>query len=342
MSYVEIRGLSKRFDDASVFEKIDFEVERGEMCVLVGPSGCGKTTLLRAIAGLVDPDEGRIAIDGREITALPPKARGIGMVMQQYALFPNMNVEQNLSFGLEQQKVPAAEIRRRVAAMVALVGLEARAKARPHALSGGQKQRVALARALVLEPKLLLLDEPMSALDAQIRKRLRDELKRLQREIGFTAIMVTHDQEEALVLGDRIAVMQAGRLSQVGSPHKVYGAPASAEVASFIGDFNILVPAAIERVFHHRPERSWAIHPGAFEVVGFRHLNGSVSLAPERGFEADATVAGMQMLGPVIRYHLQADTIALKMDVLNKPSHGPLAPGSPLRIRLAAADVREI
>ncbi|HVZ02128.1 MAG TPA: ABC transporter ATP-binding protein [Dongiaceae bacterium] len=341
MGYIEIRGLAKRYDETPVFESIDLDVERDEMCVLVGPSGCGKTTLLRAIAGLVDPDDGRIAIDGRDITRLPPKARGIGMVMQQYALFPNMTVEQNLAFGLEQQKLPAPEIRRRVAAMIELVGLQARARARPNALSGGQKQRVALARALVLEPKLLLLDEPMSALDAQIRKRLRDELKRLQREIGFTAIMVTHDQEEALVVGDRIAVMQSGRLSQIGSPHNVYGAPASQEVASFIGDFNILAPAAVERLFRHRPGRSWAIHPGAFEIAAHRHLNGGAVLSSDC-FEADATVAGMQMLGPVIRYHLQAESIALKMDVLNRPSHGPIAPGSPLRIRLSAADVREI
>jgi putative spermidine/putrescine transport system ATP-binding protein len=339
MSYVQINNLSKRFGEARVFDAIDFAVEQGEICVLVGPSGCGKTTLLRAIAGLVEPDRGTIAIAGRDVTGLRPKDRGIGMVMQHYALFPNMSVEQNLSFGLEQQKLSPAEIRRRVATMIELVGLKDRAKARPQALSGGQKQRVALARALVLEPKLLLLDEPMSALDAQIRKRLRDELKRLQREIGFTAILVTHDQEEALVVGERIAVMQGGRLSQVGSPHAVYGTPASPEVAAFIGDFNILAPGAIEQVFRHRAARGWAIHPGAIEVAS-GETGGEASAA--EGFEAEVRVSHMQMLGPVIRYHLDASSVPLKMDVLNRPSHGPLAPGSVLRIRLSAADVREM
>jgi putative spermidine/putrescine transport system ATP-binding protein len=337
VSFVEIRGLTKRFGNTGVFEDIDLDIERGEMCVLVGPSGCGKTTLLRTIAGLAAPDAGMLAINGRDVTALPPKARGIGMVMQHYALFPNMTVEQNLAFGLQQQGRPRDEVRRRVAAMIELMDLGARARARPAALSGGQKQRVALARALVLAPDLLLLDEPMSALDAQIRKRLRDELKRLQREVGFTAVLVTHDQEEALEVGDRIAVMQRGRLAQVGGPHEVYGRPASEAVAAFIGDFNILPPASIERVFRHRPRSSWAIHPEALEILG--------AGAPASGaqcFEAEATVTGVKMLGAIVRYTVESGAVPLKLDQLNRPSARPLAVGSLVRLRLAAADVREL
>lgn len=180
MSYVEIRSLSKSFDVTPVFTDIDLDVAQGQICVLVGPSGCGKTTLLRAIAGLATPDGGSICIDGRDVTGVEAKNRGVGMVFQHYALFPNMTVEQNLAFGLQQKKMSAGEISQKVSAMIGLMGLESRAGARPAALSGGQRQRVALARALVLEPKLLLLDEPLSALDAQIRKRLRDELKKLQ------------------------------------------------------------------------------------------------------------------------------------------------------------------
>ena len=253
MSYVEIRKLTKRFDGTMVFEDIDLDVEQGRICVLVGPSGCGKTTLLRAVAGLTRPDSGHIMIDGRDVTHVEAKHRGVGMVFQHYALFPNMTVEQNLAFGLEQKKLARPEIAKKVAAVIELMGLGPRAKAKPAALSGGQKQRVALARALVLEPKLLLLDEPLSALDAQIRKRLRDELKRLQQDVGFTAIFVTHDQEEAMMLGDQVAIMQQGRFAQIGAPAEIYNRPASLAVANFIGDFNILEPKAVERLFALAP-----------------------------------------------------------------------------------------
>ena len=261
MSFVSLRGLEKRFGSTIVFSGIDLDIERGEMCVLVGPSGCGKTTLLRAVAGLTSQDRGSISIAGRDVSNTAAQHRGVGMVFQNYALFPNMNVEQNLSFGLEHQRLPAAEVKSRVAAMVELMGLGPRSKARPSALSGGQRQRVALARALVMRPQLLLLDEPMSALDAKMRKRLREELKRLQAEIAFTAIFVTHDQEEALVLGDRIAVMHEGRFSQVGTASDIYNRPASRAVAEFIGEFNVLSPHEIDDVFQRTSKSTWAIHP---------------------------------------------------------------------------------
>jgi putative spermidine/putrescine transport system ATP-binding protein len=335
MSYVRIRSLSKRFDATPVFDGIDLDIEKGEICVLVGPSGCGKTTLLRAIAGLAAPDAGTISIDGRDVTALTARARGIGMVFQHYALFPNMTVEQNLAFGLEQQRCAAEEVRRRVAAMIELMDLGQRAKARPSALSGGQKQRVALARALVLEPKLLLLDEPMSALDAQIRKRLREELKRLQREIGFTAVFVTHDQEEALVLGDRIAVMQAGRFAQVGTPLEIYNNPTSRQVASFIGDFNVLEPENVARIFGLTPATAWAIHPEAIEFDTEEPLHAADP-------SASAEIRERQILGPVVRYILSVGDQTLKMDVLNRPDAAHMQPGSTARVRVAQANVRAL
>lgn len=335
MSYVHIRNLGKRFETTPVFEGIDLDINQGEMCVLVGPSGCGKTTLLRAIAGLVTPDNGSIAIDGADVTGLSARERGIGMVFQHYALFPNMTVEQNLAFGLEQARLNPAEIRRKVASMIELMGLGERAKARPAALSGGQKQRVALARALVLEPKLLLLDEPMSALDAQIRKRLREELKRLQRDVGFTAVFVTHDQEEALVLGDKIAVMQAGRFAQVGTPADIYNHPANRQVAAFIGDFNVLEQDDINTIFGHQSSSAWAIHPESIEFADGKQDS------PEH-FAATAMIHDRQVLGSVVRYFVSVGPNHLKMDVLNKPSVGHAEPGSTVRIRIASADVREL
>jgi putative spermidine/putrescine transport system ATP-binding protein len=253
MSYLEIRNVSLAYGATPVLRDISLDIDEGEMHVLLGPSGCGKTTLLRSIAGLSQAQGGSISLQGRRIDGLHPKDRGVAMVFQNYALFPNMTVTENLAFGLEQKGLPKAEIAAKVESALGMVALTDRAAARPHQLSGGQKQRVALARALVLEPKVLLLDEPLSALDAQIRKRLRDELRRIQREIGLTAILVTHDQEEAIALGTRIAVMDAGRLSQVGTPEEVYYRPANLFVARFMGDMNILDPASVRALSGSRP-----------------------------------------------------------------------------------------
>jgi putative spermidine/putrescine transport system ATP-binding protein len=335
VSYVTIRQLTKRFDSAPVFSDIDLDIDRGEMCVLVGPSGCGKTTLLRAIAGLTKPNSGTITIDGIDITGRSARDRDIGMVFQHYALFPNMTVEQNLVFGLEQKGCRPDETRRRVTAMIELMGLGERARARPSALSGGQKQRVALARALVLEPKLLLLDEPMSALDAQIRKRLREELKRLQREVGFTAMFVTHDQEEALVLGDKIAVMQAGHFAQVGTPVEIYNRPASRLVANFIGDFNVLEQNDIRNIFGGQSSSAWAVHPESVEFA-----NGNSDSADH--LSASALIRERQVLGSVVRYLVSIGPNTLKMDVLNRPSAVQVKPGAIVQIRIARADVREL
>ncbi len=331
MSFVEIHDLSKRFGATSVFADISIQIEQGQVCALVGPSGCGKTTLLRVMAGLAQPDTGRITIAGRDVLGLAPHQRGIAMVFQNYALFPNMTVAQNISFALEQQGKRGADLARRVAAMIDLMELGPRANARPAALSGGQKQRVALARALALEPQLLLLDEPLSALDAQIRKRLQVEFKRLQARIGFTAVFVTHDQEEALILGDRIAVMQSGRIIQSGAPHEVYGAPANRAVAGFIGTINILEPETVAKVFGHITKEAWALHP---ETI-------SLSATPDaHKITAQGTITDRLLLGSTVRYSVLVQGAALNVDVLSRPSLPPLAIGTGVFVEVDPADIR--
>ena len=336
MSFVEVRGFAKAYGSTAVFAGVELDVAQGEMCILLGPSGCGKTTLLRAVAGLVRPDAGRLSIAGQDVTALPSQARGIAMTFQNYALFPNMTVRQNLAFGLQQQRLSRAQVAAKVDAALALMELAPRADARPAALSGGQKQRVALARALVLEPRLLLLDEPLSALDAQIRKRLRDELKRLQRETGFTAILVTHDQEEALVLGDQVAVMNAGRIVQSGPARELYDRPATRFVAGFIGDFNVLEPEAVGRVFGQRTGSAWAIHPEAFDVVP------AALGAGQDGLWVDATVTDLRVHGPVLRYLVLAGGTELKVDALNRSSIPVRQRGERVWLRLDRGQVREL
>ena len=333
MTFVSVRGFAKAYGAVEVFRDVDLDVNEGEMCILLGPSGCGKTTLLRAISGLVAPDAGRLSIGGTDVTALPPEARGIAMTFQHYALFPNMTVRQNLAFGLQQQGLKRAQVMAKVDAALDLMELAPRADARPGQLSGGQKQRVALARALVLAPRLLLLDEPLSALDAQIRKRLRDELKRLQRETGFTAILVTHDQEEALVLGDRVAVMNAGQIVQVGTARDVYDRPATRFVAGFIGDFNLLEPAAVLAVFNERSEKAWAIHPEAIDLVPAESAT---------GLNAMARVTDLRIHGPVLRYLVTAHGTELKIDMLNRSSMPDLRRGDPIWLNLDRRQVREV
>ncbi|HEX5763844.1 MAG TPA: ABC transporter ATP-binding protein [Solirubrobacterales bacterium] len=241
---VELERVTKRFDDVVAVDGVDLELGRGEFFTLLGPSGCGKTTTLRMIAGFERPSEGRVRIEGADVADLPPHRRPTNTVFQSYALFPHLNVEDNVAYGLKRKKVPKAEIRERVASELDRVGLAAEARRRPAQLSGGQQQRVALARALVNLPKVLLLDEPLGALDLKLRKGLQVELKRIQREVGITFVYVTHDQEEALTMSDRIAVMNRGRIEQVATPEEVYERPATAFVAGFIGVSN-LMPAVV-------------------------------------------------------------------------------------------------
>ncbi|MGF1446540.1 MAG: ABC transporter ATP-binding protein [Pikeienuella sp.] len=238
--YVAIDGVLKRFGATLAVDRVSVNIHAGEFFSLLGPSGCGKTTLLRMLAGFETPDEGRIVIDGQDLTDTPPHERPVNMMFQSYALFPHMTVEKNIAFGLEMERMPRAMIRSRVAEMLALTRLEELAKRRPDQLSGGQRQRVALARALAKKPKLLLLDEPLGALDRKLREATQFELVRVQEELGMTFVIVTHDQEEAMTVSTRIAVMNAGRIAQIGEPHEVYEAPATRYVAEFVGDVNIL------------------------------------------------------------------------------------------------------
>lgn len=242
--YLRIAGLWKNFGDFTALRDIDLEVAEGEFVCFLGPSGCGKTTLLRAIAGLDLQTRGTVHQAGQDISVLPPSKRDYGIVFQSYALFPNLTIEKNIAFGLENSKRPKAEIAARVAELLDLVGLPDQAKKYPAQLSGGQQQRIALARAIAIDPGLLLLDEPLSALDAKVRVHLRHEIKELQRKLGVTTIMVTHDQEEALSMADRIVVMNHGVIEQVGTPTEVYRYPKSLFVADFIGETNKL-PAKI-------------------------------------------------------------------------------------------------
>ncbi|MBC7801797.1 MAG: ABC transporter ATP-binding protein, partial [Gemmatimonadaceae bacterium] len=276
MAQVEIEGLTVRYGPAIALDRLDLQIGTGEMFVLLGGSGSGKTTLLRALGGFIQPSAGRIVLDGQDITVLPPHRRPVNTTFQSYALFPHMTVADNVGFGLRRQGVPRAEIVRRVTALLDLVRLGEFGGRKPDALSGGQRQRVALARALAPRPKLLLLDEPLSALDRSLREQTRQELLRVQRETGTTFVLVTHDQDEALAMATRIGLLHQGTLAQVGTPADIYERPASRYVAAFMGAANIL-PATV------RPD-------GGIEIdgIGPAHAGGvpgttlHVALRPER------------------------------------------------------------
>jgi spermidine/putrescine transport system ATP-binding protein len=241
---VRLLGLRRSYGEVQAVDGIDVEIADGEFFSLIGPSGCGKTTTLRMIAGLVEPSAGRIEVHGRDVTTLRAHRRPVNTVFQQYALFPHLNVFENVAFGLRERRTASAELRTRVTEMLELVGLSGREQNRPTQMSGGQQQRVALARSLVLRPEVLLLDEPLGALDLKLRKQLQLQLKRIQREVGITFVYVTHDQEEAFFMSDRVAIMRDGRMEQMGSPRDVYQRPATEFVAEFVGASN-RIPARI-------------------------------------------------------------------------------------------------
>jgi putative spermidine/putrescine transport system ATP-binding protein len=238
--YLELQHLHKEFGDFTAIEDIDVALEPGEFLSLLGPSGCGKTTALRIVAGFERPTSGRVVVEGKDLTHVAPNHRDMGMVFQAYSLFPNMNAQDNVEFGLRVRRKPPGERKRKVAELIELVGLSAAAKRYPHQLSGGMQQRVALARALAIEPRVLLLDEPLSALDALVRVQLREEIRRLQTQLGITTLYVTHDQEEALSISDRVAVLTQGRIEQIGAPAEIYNEPKTPFVAEFIGTMNRL------------------------------------------------------------------------------------------------------
>ncbi|RMO00351.1 putative spermidine/putrescine transport system ATP-binding protein [Pseudomonas syringae] len=304
MSFVSIENLQKSYASTSVFSDINCRIAKGEFVTLLGPSGCGKSTLLRCIAGLTPVNSGRILLDGNDLVPLTPQKRNIGMVFQSYALFPNMTVEQNVAFGLRMQKVSEDDSERRVAEILRMVELHDFAKRYPHQLSGGQCQRVALARSLVTRPRLLLLDEPLSALDARIRKLLREQIRAIQRELGLTTIFVTHDQEEALTMSDRIFLMNQGRIVQSGDAETLYTAPVDVFAAGFIGNYNLLEAEDATRLMQRPIASRIAIRPESIQLS----LTG----------ELEGQVRSHSLLGNVIRYRIQARGVDLVVDVLNR------------------------
>jgi putative spermidine/putrescine transport system ATP-binding protein len=269
MSFLVLENLTKRFGPHTAVDGLSLGVDKGEFVSLLGPSGCGKTTTLQLIAGFVEPTSGAVRLEGRDLLAMKPSRRGLGIVFQSYALFPHMTVAENVAFGLEMQGVAAAERVRRVGETLELVGLTAFTGRFPRQLSGGQQQRVALARALVIRPQILLLDEPLSNLDAKLREEMQIELRQIQRTVGTTTVLVTHDQSEAMALSDRIVVMNHGRAEQVGPPHEAYERPATPFVASFLGKTNLLDGATV------RPEKIWFAAAGLAGKVRTRIFQGN-------------------------------------------------------------------
>ena len=243
---IELKGITKEFGDTKALDNVNLYIRKREFITLLGPSGCGKTTMLRIIGGFEYPDEGQVLFEGQDIADVPPYKRRVNTVFQKYALFPHLNVFENIAFGLRLKKMPKAEIAERVKRMLKLVNLEGFEKRSVDAMSGGQQQRIAIARALVNEPEVLLLDEPLGALDLKLRKEMQIELKEMQQKLGITFVYVTHDQEEALTMSDTIAVMQGGRIQQIGDPKRIYDEPKNAFVAAFIGESNILKGTMIE------------------------------------------------------------------------------------------------
>ena len=341
MPFLELIALHKQFAGGVAVERVDLAVERGEFISFLGPSGCGKTTTLRMVAGFERPSSGTIRIADADVTNTPPSRRKIGMVFQSYALFPNLRVADNIGFGLKVAGRPAGEIRERVAEMLRLIHMEEYGARYPAQLSGGQQQRVALARALAVRPQVLLLDEPLSALDASIRASLREEIRAIQRQLGITTIYVTHDQEEALALSDRVVVMSRGRVEQVGPPAEIYNAPRTAFVASFVGTLNLL------------PARVLDGPAGRVEVAGQpisvgRQLaepaGGSLTLAlrPEIFSLGGAAGAGANslpavaedvvFLGATVRVRARVAERALHFDLFNTPGLTPPRPGERLQL----------
>ncbi len=297
MPHLEIRDLTVSYEEnRPTLERFSLDVERGELLSLLGPSGCGKTTTLRSVAGFIRPDSGRILINGRDYTQLPPNKRDIGLVFQSYALFPHLTVFNNVAFGLRMRRVSKKEVHARVINALKMVGLEAFADRRPAQLSGGQQQRVALARATVIEPQVLLLDEPLSNLDARLRVDMRQEIRRAQQQLGITTLYVTHDQEEALSISDRVVVMNQGRIEQVGSPERIFAAPETAFVADFMG-FDNRFSAAVESAGAGKLSVDWgdapielpwrsrqgSPQPGARAEIYFRAEDASLSAGAAAG-----------------------------------------------------------
>jgi putative spermidine/putrescine transport system ATP-binding protein len=330
MSYLELTNVQKRFGETYAVADFNLAAEKGEFVSFLGPSGCGKTTTLRMIAGFEQPTTGTITINGEDVTYKAPNKRNVGMVFQAYALFPNMTVADNIGFGLKVRKRPKDDIRKRVAELLEIVNLPDKGSRYPYQLSGGQQQRVALARALAFEPQVLLLDEPLSALDAKIRVALRHEIRSIQRQLGITTVYVTHDQEEALSLSDRVVVMSEGRMEQVGTPFEIYNFPTTAFVASFVGTLNLLPGVVSEGATgglaiagqQVRIARGFEGKAGGTVSVALRPEMVSLGAGPDGSNRLTGKVTDVSFLGSIVRIRValgeSGPTVVL--DEFNEPT----------------------
>jgi putative spermidine/putrescine transport system ATP-binding protein len=348
MAFLELSNIKKSFGNTQVVHDFTMRIEKGEFVSFLGPSGCGKTTVLRMIAGFESPSSGSIAIAGKDQSALKPNQRNIGMVFQAYALFPNMSVHENVAFGLKVAGAAKPEIDARVKEMLGLIRLEHLADRYPYQMSGGQQQRVALARALAVKPQVLLLDEPLSALDAKIRVSLREEIRAIQQKLGITTVFVTHDQEEALSISDRIVVMNAGRADQIGTPFEIYNRPATRFVASFVGTLNMIEGKVVD------PDASriaigdqnvtlkhsvTAFKPGDTVSLALRPEAGSLSENATGDTALTGEVASAHFLGSVIRTRMKVGGNLISFDMFNSPGMMPPAVGETVTLRFSSSDL---
>ncbi|HVJ41969.1 MAG TPA: ABC transporter ATP-binding protein [Dongiaceae bacterium] len=349
MAFLELANIRKSFDQTTVVHDFDLAIEQGEFVSFLGPSGCGKTTVLRMVAGFESPSSGSIRINGKEVTHLRANQRNVGMVFQAYALFPNMTVAENVAFGMKVAKRPQAEIASRVEEMLQLIKLPHLAGRYPYQMSGGQQQRVALARALAGKPQLLLLDEPLSALDAKIRISLREEIRALQRKLGITTIFVTHDQEEALSMSDRIVVMNEGRAEQIGTPSEIYNTPATRFVASFVGTLSFLKAKVLDPQAGQLLIDNQTIRTGR-ALTAQQGETWSVALRPESltlvnghalpdGNRMQGLVEEVAFLGSVVRIRVRFQEGAIHLDTFNNPATALPERGSEVSVHFAPQDL---
>ncbi|KAA0972230.1 ABC transporter ATP-binding protein [Aureimonas fodinaquatilis] len=343
MSFLEIANLRKTYNANAVVENFNLSVARGEFISFLGPSGCGKTTTLRMVAGFETPTGGTIDIDGERVNNLPPNARKIGMVFQSYALFPNLSIADNVAFGLKVAGRPKAEINSRVQEMLEMIRLPHVAARYPYQLSGGQQQRVALARAIAVKPRVLLLDEPLSALDAKIRISLRDEIRALQRNLGITTIYVTHDQEEALSMSDRIVVMSEGRIEQIGTPFEIYNRPASRFVASFVGTLSLIEGEAVAADTLRIGTETIAVDElasasGTPVMLALRPESVSLHPSEKRRNRLTGSVEHVAFLGSVVRLKAATAGGPVLVDVFNDPTNPPPKHGARVELYFSPQD----
>jgi len=348
MAFLELTHIKKSFGNVQVVHDFNMHIEKGEFVSFLGPSGCGKTTVLRMIAGFETPTAGTLTIAGKDQSTLKPNQRNIGMVFQAYALFPNMTVHDNVAFGLKVAGESKSEIDARVKEMLGLIKLDHLADRYPFQMSGGQQQRVALARALAVKPQVLLLDEPLSALDAKIRVSLREEIRAIQQKLGITTVFVTHDQEEALSISDRIVVMNAGRADQIGTPFEIYNTPATRFVASFVGTLNMIEAKVIDPSANRIMIGDQGVTLKQSVTTYKAGETVSLALRPEAGSLAESAsgdtaltgqVASAHFLGSVIRTRMNVGGNVISFDMFNSPGMMPPAVGETVTLRFAASDL---